>query len=55
MRKVKIIEETVREVFESKIEYFLGDSTVDIVDIKYSVTDTKYTALFIYRRPSSEG
>lgn len=55
MRKVKIIEEERKEVFEQAVEYFLGDSQVDIVDFKYSVTDTKYSALFIYRRPSSEG
>lgn len=55
MRKIMIIEETIKEVFESKVEYFLGDSQVDIVEFKYAVTDTKYSALFIYRRPSSEG
>ncbi len=55
MRKVKIIEEEVREVFESRVEYFLGDSSVDIVEMKYGITDNKYTVLFIYRMPSSEG
>jgi len=55
MRKVKIIEEKIREVFESRVEYFLGDSEVDIVEIKYAITDDKYTVLFIYRSPSSEG
>ncbi len=55
MRNVKIIEESVREIFESKIEYFLGDSEVDIVEMKYAMTDSKYSVLFIYRTPSSEG
>lgn len=55
MRKVKLIEESVREVFESRVEYFLGDSQVDIVQMQYAVTESKYSVLFIYRTPSSEG
>lgn len=55
MRKVKIIEEKIREVFESRVEYFLGDSEVDIVEMKYAITEDKYTVLFVYRSPSSEG
>lgn len=41
MRKVMIIEEKVKEVFESKIEYFLGDSQVDIVDFKTVFSSSK--------------
>ena len=49
MRKVMIIEETIKEVFESKVEYFLGDSQVDIVEFKYAITDSKYSALLCQR------
>lgn len=55
MRKVAVIEEKTRELFEGKLEYHLGDNTIEIVDIKYAVTDEKYTALIIYRLPSSVG
>ena len=54
MRKVKLIEETEREVFEDRVQYFLGDNRVDIVEVHYAVTDAKYTVLFIYQSPSSE-
>lgn len=55
MRKVTIIEEEIREIFEQKLEYALSDNEMEIVELKYGVSDTKYTALIIYRKPASVG